>query len=218
MTTALSPDLAWQAIDDHRVRIADLLDGLTDDQWRQPSLCTGWTVHDVAAHLTLQQLTWRQALTMMVRYRGDIDRAVHESAKARAAELPPRQTAALIRGMAGSRRHNAGVTYRETLIDALVHGQDIALALGCRLPVPAGAAAEATRRMWTMRFPPPFPATRIMREFRLTATDTDWAMGRGPEVHGPIAAIMLVSSGRLAALPALTGPGATELTARLQPA
>jgi len=33
-----------------------LLEQLSDEEWRQPSLCAGWTVRDVAAHLTLQQL------------------------------------------------------------------------------------------------------------------------------------------------------------------
>lgn len=33
-----------------RSQIADLLDTLTPGQFRRPSLCTAWTVHDVAAH------------------------------------------------------------------------------------------------------------------------------------------------------------------------
>ena len=67
--------------------------------------------------------------------------------------------------------------------------------------------------MWTMRFPPPFPATRIMKGFRLIATDFDWS-GGGLEVHAPIGAIMFVSRGRLVGLPQLTGPGAADLAAR----
>ncbi|HEU4422824.1 MAG TPA: hypothetical protein VFR67_09865 [Pilimelia sp.] len=40
----------------------------------------------------------------------------------------------------------------------------------------------------------------------MTATDTDWSAGTGRQVHGPIGAILLVSSGRLVALPELSGP------------
>jgi hypothetical protein len=54
-----------------------------------------------------------------------------------------------------------------------------------------------------------------MTGFRLTATDTPWSIGDGPEVQAPIAAILLLSTGRLAALPQLSGPGAAGLTARL---
>lgn len=208
-------DRIWAAIDAQRLRVADLLDDLAEEEWRQPSLCAGWTVRDVAAHLTLQQLTWGEALAMMARYRSGPDRVTREAARDRAGALTTGELSARIRGMAGSRRRNAGVTSREALIDALVHGQDIAVPLGRTLPVPPDAAAEATTRMWTMRFPPPLPATRAVRGFRLVATDTEWAIGGGPEVHGPIAAIMLVSAGRLTALPELSGPGAADLAARL---
>ena len=56
-----------------------------------------------------------------------------------------------------------------------------------------------------------------MKAFRVTATDTTWSAGDGPEVRGPIAAVLLVSTGRSAALPQLAGPGVAELAARLQP-
>ena len=52
----MNPDGVWQAIDAQRAGLCDLLADLGDDEWRQPSLCAGWTVRDVAAHLTLQQL------------------------------------------------------------------------------------------------------------------------------------------------------------------
>ncbi len=216
MTTALDVDQIWAAIDAQRIRVADLLDELTDDEWRAPSLCAGWTVRDVAAHLTLQQIPWSEALRMMVRFRGNKHRAIIECAKERAAALETTQIAAGIRATVGDRRRNAGVTVRETLIDALVHGQDIAVPLNRALPISPTAAAVATSRMWTMRFPPPFPATKVMKDFRIVATDIDWSAGNGPEVQGPIGAIMLLSCGRLVALPQVTGPGAVLLAARLQ--
>jgi hypothetical protein len=114
---------AWQVIDAQRLGLAGLLDDLSEHEWQQPSLCDGWIVRDVAAHLTLQQLGARAAIAMMLRYRGDTDRAIRECACQRAAALSTGQIIAAIRGMTGSRRHNFGVTYRETLIDILVHAQ-----------------------------------------------------------------------------------------------
>ena len=62
MTTTQPPsralmdrDQVWQVIDAQRMNLAALLEQLSADDWRQPSLCAGWTVRDVAAHLTLQQ-------------------------------------------------------------------------------------------------------------------------------------------------------------------
>jgi uncharacterized protein (TIGR03083 family) len=212
----LDRDQTWQAIDTQRLRLAALLDDLSEHDWEQPSLCDGWTVRDVAAHLTLQQLGARAAIAMMLWYRGDTDRAIRECARQRAATLSTGQIIAAIRGMTGSRRHNFGVTYRETLIDILIHAQDIAIPLGRRHRTPPEAAATAVTRIWTMRWPPPFPARRAMQQFRITATDTAWAAGHGPQIQAPISAILLLSAGRLAALPQLAGDGAAELTTHLR--
>jgi hypothetical protein len=152
---------------------------------------------------------------MMFRYRGNTDRAIHETACERAAVAPTGQMIAEVRGMVGSRRHNFGVTYRETLIDILVHGYDIAIPLDRRYDVPPAAAATAATRVWTMRWPPPFPARRKMNGFRMIATDAPWSVGEGRTVRAPMSAILLLGAGRLAALPQLTGEGADELTARL---
>jgi uncharacterized protein (TIGR03083 family) len=211
----LDRERIWQSIDAQRMSLADLLEQLPDDEWQQPSLCDGWSVREVAAHLTLQQVGIGAAISMMLRYRGNADRAIHDCACKRAAILPTEQLIGQIRGMVGSRQHNFGVTYRETLIDILVHGQDIAAPLGRRHDMPPEAAATAASRVWTMRWPPPFPSTRKMEGFRLIATDTSWSVGEGPEVHAPISAILLLGAGRLAALPQLAGEGAPDLTARL---
>ena len=49
----MGPAESWQLIEGHRLAIADLLDLLTPEEWERASLCTGWRVRDVAAHLVL---------------------------------------------------------------------------------------------------------------------------------------------------------------------
>jgi uncharacterized protein (TIGR03083 family) len=211
----MNSDQVWQVIDTQRADLCDLLAGLDDDQWRQPSLCVGWTVRDVAAHLTLQQLGPAAALGQLVRWQGSLDRTIAHIARLRAAALTTEQTIAEIRATIGSRRRNFGVTHLETLCDILVHSQDIAIPLGRHLDPPADAAAVAASRVLSMRWPPPLPSVKKMAGFRLTATDTSWSTGDGPTVRGPMAALLLACCGRLAALPQLTGDGAAELTTRL---
>lgn len=80
----MTPDQVWQAIDTQRANLCDLLADLGDDQWRQPSLCAGWTVRDVAAHLTLQQLGPAAVLAQMLKWRGSIDRTTAHAARLRA--------------------------------------------------------------------------------------------------------------------------------------
>lgn len=208
-------DQIWQAIDAQRTSLTDLLEHLADDEWLQPSLCAGWTVRDVAAHLTLQQLGPGATLGMMFKWQGSLDRTIQHVARRRAVTLTTRQIIAEIRGMIGSRRHTFGVTYLETLTDILVHSQDIALPLGRRLGMPPEVAAVAASRVLSMRWPPPLPSARKMAGIRLSATDTSWSAGDGPEVRAPMAALLLVCCGRLAALPQLSGEAAPDLAARL---
>ncbi|GIE78223.1 hypothetical protein Aph02nite_41730 [Actinoplanes philippinensis] len=207
----------WPEIHRQRIAVAAMLDSLRDDQWDQPSLCAGWTVRDVAGHLTLQQIGFRELAGMLRHWRGGMDATIQDAARRRATAWSPEQLVTNIRDTAALRRHNIGVTPMETLIDLLVHGQDIAVPLGLDHPMPPEAAAAATRRVLTMRFPPPPPSVRATSGVRLTATDVTWSHGEGPEARGPIAALLLVATGRLIALPRLTGPGAEILAARRTP-
>lgn len=219
----MDDDTLWGAIDRQRVRVADLLEGLTDDQWSQPSLCEGWTVRDVGAHLTLQQLTIGDAMRFAVRHPTlvrDVNKVILESARLQAAALTSEAIVARIHGMVGQRRHNVGVTPYETLVDILVHGLDVAVPLHLELEIPPEAAAVAAARVRSFdgrgrnRVFTDIP----LRAYRLVATDTAWATGDGPEVCGPVAALLLLVTGRPARLAELTGPGADLLRRQVVPA
>lgn len=205
---------AWQAIRTQRLAVANLLESLDAAEWECPSLCEGWTVRDVAAHLTLQQLGLLEGLAMFARAPGGMNRVIREAARRQAARLSAEEIVARIRASADSRRHNAGVTYRETLIDALVHSQDIARPLGRTLPVPPDGAALAADRVWSRGWP--FYPQRRLAGLRLVATDGEWAVGEGPEIRGPLGDLLLVLTGRGAsALADLGGDGVPELRRRL---
>jgi uncharacterized protein (TIGR03083 family) len=205
-------DDVWRAIDAERQSLADLFDDLSPAEWETPSLCAGWRVRDVAAHLTLSQLGVLPVTVALLRAGGNLNRMIRDSARRQAA-LPTERYAGLLRGMAGSRRTAPGVTHLEPLIDVLVHGQDIAVPLGRQRPMPARASAAAATRVWPNLWP--FRAERRLAGFCFAATDDDWSAGRGARVEGPVGAILLLLTGREAALAQLSGPGAAELTARL---
>ncbi len=212
----MNDDDVWAAIDLQRRRTADLLAGLSEGQWARPSLCEGWAVRDVAAHLTLQQMGPVAALGSALRHPGGLNRVIREAARDRA-RRPADRLVAGVRASVGSRRPNVGMTNLETLIDILVHGQDIAVPLGLELEMPPEAAAAAaervrasggTRKAQVFRHLP-------LEGFRLSATDVSWAAGEGPEIRGPIAALLLLLTGRRAGLDRLTGDGAELLRRRL---
>jgi uncharacterized protein (TIGR03083 family) len=210
----MNRDEVWQAIDGERLSLANLFGSLSAGEWETESLCTGWRVRDVAAHLTLAHMGMLAGVLEMLRARGSLNRMIRDTA-VRQASLPTGQYAVLLRGMIGSRRTAPGITELEPLIDVLVHGQDIAIPLARARPMPPAAAAAAATRVWSMGRP--FHAERKLSGFRLVATDDPWSAGQGRQVEGSIAAILLLLTGRPAALPQLAGPGAAELQARLSP-
>lgn len=211
-------DDLWAGIDDQRAMTADLLEGLTPGQWAHPSLCEGWTVRHVAAHLTMQQQRVRDALGFMVRHPRmlrsvALNDFILKAAILQAGALSNEQIIAGIKNGIGSRRHNPGLTPLETLTDILVHSQDIAIPLGVDVPMRPSLCALAATRRWDTRDTWLASVNRRLpwASYRLTATDTDWSRGQGPEVTGPIGAILLLLTGRTAALEQLAGEGVNFL-------
>lgn len=198
----------WRVIDAERSSLAALLEELSAEEWEHPSLCEGWRVRDVAAHLTLAQMGPAAAALAFVRSGGSFNRMVRDTA-VRQSALPVEEYPRRVRAMVGSRRKAPGVTHLEPMLDVLVHGQDIALPLGRQRPMPPAAAAVAATRAWALNWP--FRTRRRLRGLRLVATDADWCVGSGALVEGPIAALLLLVTGRTARSAELGGPGADLL-------
>lgn len=189
----MDSDTVWQHIDTERAWLTDLLETLPEDAWRHPSLCEGWTVRDVAAHLTFSQARVRDVLGPMVRSGFRYNTCIRDTALR--SPLTPAQIVATLRGFVGSRRRVVFISDLEPLIDILVHTQDICLPLGIEHPMPPAAAVAATDRVLSM--PRPLRLWTPPRGVRLVATDLDWAHGQGREVQAPMQTHLLTLTGRL---------------------
>ena len=203
----------WRVIGSERRSLAEQLESLTDEQWETPSLCAGWRVRDVAAHLALVP-TAPGLLALIggvVKVGGNPNRFNHDLA-VRHADRPTADIVAELRDHADSRKLSPPTTAPNLAFDILVHGQDIAIPLGLNRPMPLDAAAAGATRVWGMGFP--FWARRRLRGYRLTATDMAWSVGAGAEIRGPISAQLLLLTGRSAALTMVGGDGADALRAR----
>jgi uncharacterized protein (TIGR03083 family) len=209
---------AWQLIEQERLSLADLLSGLTPAEWEHPSLCAGWRVRDVAAHVALAPMQSPGVWSMLVeavRARGSFDRLNHD-VSVRHADRPGADLVMELRAHAASRRLPAVTNYRNILFDILVHGQDIAIPLRRPRVMPLDAAVAGLDRVWTAGWP--FWAKRRLAGFHLSATDAEWSAGTGwHEVRGPVSALLLLLTGRAAALDQLSGDGLAELSTRLSP-
>ena len=194
-------DVVWRHIDIQRRELADLLEAVDAQDsrvWSTPSLCAGWTVRDVAAHLTHGTLPasrlFAAAARTGFRFDATVDRMVRRD------RSTPAEIAATLRTAAGSRRHPPGTSVVEPLIDLLVHGQDLCVPLGIDRPVPVDAAVIAANRVWAMGFP--FHARRRLSGQRLVATDAEFAVGEGTPLRAPIRDLLMLLTGRQAAVAA----------------
>jgi uncharacterized protein (TIGR03083 family) len=191
-----------------RLGLADDLEALAPGQWATPSLCAGWTVHDVVAHLTLstrQSVPW--TLWRTLRARGNIERAFADVARERAAAFGPEALIAQLREMAHVDRRLALAGELDPLNDLLVHSQDLWIPLGRGRDLPVERALPCLRHVWAAPF---VGAAKRFAGLRLHATDADWSVGEGPEVRGPVGALLLAANGRVAGLAGCDGEGLEE--------
>ncbi|AYF76889.1 maleylpyruvate isomerase family mycothiol-dependent enzyme [Nocardia yunnanensis] len=191
-----------------RTDLANLLRELTTQEWERESLCLGWRVRDVIAHLLYEATPPLTYGFEFLRARGSADKLndlyVRRAQSMTTAELLRRFEATIGGGLA------ATTLPRVALADLLVHHQDIRRPLGRDRKVPED------RLRTVLRHPDPFLRTGLRTKgLRLTATDVDWTQGHGPEVQGPGEAIILAGAGRRAALDDLSGEGVQILRNRL---
>lgn len=178
-----------------RLSLADFFESLTSEEWKAPSLCRGWTVHDVAAHMTLStRTTFGMVVKGAIRARGSFDRMELMFATERAARYSPAELVAQLRETAASPHRTLGAGIVDPLLDALVHGQDVARPLGRDRAMPAEPTVIALDHVLKSKF---YGARKRVGHLRLIATDHPWSAGTGPELHGTLADLILTATGRL---------------------
>ncbi|SDF48070.1 TIGR03083 family protein [Blastococcus aurantiacus] len=195
-----------------REDLRDLLTGLSEEQWRTPSLCAGWSVHDVVAHmLSYEELGARQLAERFLRGRLSVDR-VNDIGLREYATRTPAQLIELLDDHLDPAGLTAGMGGAIALTDGMIHQQDIRRPLALPRTIPAERLVPALR---TALFAPTLLGVLRVRDVRLVATDIDWTFGRGPEVRGTGEAILMTVAGRRAAVVDLSGPGQARIAQRV---
>src|SRR4051812_34516226 len=92
----VDPELVFAAVANERRQIADLIDELGDAELEVPSLCAGWDVKTVAAHLVSVFADSFWTFMGSALRRGSMARAIDELAR-RQAQLPTAEIAATLR-------------------------------------------------------------------------------------------------------------------------
>jgi uncharacterized protein (TIGR03083 family) len=192
--------------------LADFLATLTPEQWERPSLCAGWTVRDVVAHvLSYEEVGWPGVAALFVRGRFGVHRTNALALEA-CRHRSPAELLALLRAHLEPRGFTAAFGGAVAFADGTIHHQDIRRALDAPREIPQD------RLLRLLSFAvrgPTFDGPEHSRGLHLVATDVDWEHGDGPEVRGPGEAIVMAVAGRPDALADLTGEGVATLRRRI---
>lgn len=177
-----------------RERLADLLGGLAPPQWDTASLCAGWRVREVVAHLTMPFRTKPLGvLTGIAAARFSFNRYADRDARATAKAMGEQDLVDLLRANITHPWSPPGGGAAGALSHDVIHGLDITESLGLPAPPPERIAAVLSST-----------SERQIRYFgvdlhghRLVANDADVAVGQGPSrLELPAREILLVVTGR----------------------
>ncbi|MGH3675078.1 MAG: maleylpyruvate isomerase family mycothiol-dependent enzyme [Mycobacterium sp.] len=206
-------EFIFAAVAEQRRQIAGLLDSLDDSQLATPSLCEGWDVKTVAAHLVSVFADSFGVFMRTAARRGSMARAIDELARRRA-ELPAGEIADTLCRCADHPLSPPLFGPLDPLADILVHSGDIRIPLNLPYkpdPELVALALDFLTGPWPFGF---VPLGRL-HGLSLYGTDVGLCWGKGAEIRGPAMALMMCVSGRTVLLDKLDGPGLPLLRRRL---
>jgi uncharacterized protein (TIGR03083 family) len=174
--------------------LADLLADQPTSAWDAPSLCAGWRVREVVAHLTLPMHASTPAILVgLLRdgFRWDVlaDRRARLDAQRTRDQL-----LAALRAPRMQAWTPPGGGATGALVHAVVHGLDITQALDLSRRPPARRMRLVLDGLTVPRSLSHFGV--VLDGVALRAEDLDWTHGAGRVVSAPAVALALILSGR----------------------
>jgi uncharacterized protein (TIGR03083 family) len=201
----------WPAIHAERKALAADLDGLAANEWDTASLCEGWTVRDVVAHMTAAtKLNGPKFFGRLVGSGFSFERVQNKGIAAERGSSPA-DTLARFKAQIDSTGRPPGPV--ETMLgETIVHPEDIRRPLGIRHTYPTDTVVQVADFFKGSNLI--IGTKKRIAGLTLRATDADWNHGDGPAVEGPILDLLLAMTGRTAALDSLSGEGVSTLRSR----
>jgi uncharacterized protein (TIGR03083 family) len=192
-----------------RRELAGVLEGLSAEQWRSPSLCTGWTMAHVVAHLTMPfRITEEEFAGGMAEAHGQFTE-FSDAVAARDSQLPQAELIGVLRDNIDNPWGPPGGGQQGALSHDLIHGLDIAWPLSIAYPIPDQAMTTVLDLITGEDGQSAFGVDLAGVELR--ASDLDWSSGSGAPASGPSRDLLLVLARRSLPHDAVTGPGAQRL-------
>lgn len=201
----------WATIAAERGELANDLADLDPAQWDTPSLCPGWTVRDIVAHLSATaSLNPATFFLNMAKAGFSFDKFANaQIAKHRGPD--PAATLSEFRDLQDSTSAPPGPK-TSWLGEVVVHGEDLRRPLGIAHTYSPGAVREVIDFFKGSNML--IGSKKRVAGLALKATDDDWRHGEGEAVEGPLLSLLLAMTGRAAGCDDLAGPGVETLRSR----
>jgi uncharacterized protein (TIGR03083 family) len=188
-----------------RRSLADVLDGLSAEQWATPSLCEGWTVRHVVAHLTMPfRYSAGRFMIEMAKAGGSFQRMSDKVAE-RDSALPAAELVAAVRDNAEHQWKPPGGGFEGALAHDVIHGLDITSPLRIDRTIAVDAIKAVLDTITSPQGRKHFGVD--IDGIRLQATDIDWSCGSGTAMTGRARDLALFLSGRRIPDGAVSGAG-----------
>jgi uncharacterized protein (TIGR03083 family) len=192
-----------------RRELAETLADLPASFWDMQTLCAGWRVRELVAHMTMPfRYSTSRFLMEMVRDTGNFNRMADRCAR-RDAAMAADALVTVLKESATNPWKPPGGGLKGALTHDVVHGLDFTLPLGIDREVP-----EERLRAVLANLARPQPLKYFgvdLGGIELCADDLDWRFGAGEPVFGAAQDLVLVLCGRRLPAGHLRG----ELTPRL---
>jgi uncharacterized protein (TIGR03083 family) len=157
--------------------------------WETPSLCTGWRIREVVAHVTTAARYSEDVYMAMGREHGFDFQALSDELAAQDAQLPITELVACLRSDTLQRWAVPTGGYRGSLNHVVVHGLDATVALGLGHVGPPENVQLVLDLMTSGGMHENFGVEIDGRRFE--AIDLDWSYGSGSVLRGTAADILL---------------------------
>jgi uncharacterized protein (TIGR03083 family) len=201
----------WTTISTERGALADHLAGLTQDRWDTPSLCKGWNVRDIVAHLSATASLNPGTCFLNLAKSGFNFAAFANNQIRKHLGDSPAGTLDEFRSLQNSTSAPPGPK-TSWLGEIVVHRADIRRPLGISYSYTPGCVRQAADFYKDSNML--IGAKNRIAGLELRATDEDWKHGQGELVEGPLVSLLLAMTGRATACADLTGPGVDALRGR----
>ncbi|BDU06458.1 maleylpyruvate isomerase family mycothiol-dependent enzyme [Nocardia cyriacigeorgica] len=198
-------------IAEQRRYLTEVLGGLDEAGWDSPTLCEGWRVREVVAHITMPyRLSLPGFVLGMIKARGNFNRMSDRSARADAARLTSLQLLTCLHDNVNHPWKPPGGGFVGALSHDVIHGLDITVGLGLDDVLPEHRirpVLESVQPKQVKYFGVDLTGVQ------LRADDLDWTYGTGTPLTGRAQDLLLVLCGRTLPAGHLHGPAADRFSA-----